>query len=323
MCSGVEGVCGGRGAPSAPQRYVDTISMLDDRTRLLFPASGAATLPLVFAPRVLRCRAAGPGGRPLRVLLDTGTDPSAIDLGLARRLGLRLGDFALGSDAASDQVPFTETVLPWLRLGELELRDLYTLALDLSGAPFKVDLVLGYNVLSALTLLIDYAHGRLWVSHPDLEPPAPAPGGVVLPLRFFEHFPALDGATLLCSGVSQPGMRVVLPLVTIDTGSNGALTLSPDLAARAGLCEGAASVATAEGRGFVERVPVLRGALASLQLGPFELDAVELDAPARHSGELGRAGRANLGNGLLARFGRVILDYQRARCTLEPRLAKV
>jgi hypothetical protein len=118
-------------------------------------------------------------------------------------------------------------------------------------------------------------------------------------------------------------MKLVLPLVTIDTGSNGALTLSPDLAARAGLCEGAASVAMAEGCGFVERVPVLRGALASLQLGPFELDAVELDAPASRSGELGRAGRANLGNGLLARFGRVILDYQRARCTLEPRHAKV
>ncbi|MEI7772738.1 MAG: retropepsin-like aspartic protease, partial [Chloroflexales bacterium] len=157
--------------------------MLDDRTRMIFPASGEAALPLLFTPQVLRCVAAGPGGHPLTVLLDSGTDPSAIDLGLARRLGLRIGDFALGSDAASDSVPFTETVLPWLRLGDLTLRDLYTVAVDLSRAPFKVDLVLGYNVLSSLTLSVDYAGGCLYLRHPDIEPPPPGPSGVALPLR--------------------------------------------------------------------------------------------------------------------------------------------
>lgn len=295
--------------------------MLDDRTRLLFPVSGAVSLPLIFEPRVLRCVAAGPGGHPLNVLLDTGTDPSAIDLGLARRLDLRLGEFALGSDAASDAVPFTETVLPWLRLGELELRDLYLLALDLSRAPFKVDLVLGYNVLSRLTLSADYARGSLCLSHPDLELPFPAPGGATLPLRFFEHFPALEGATLLNTDVAHAPSEatLALPLLTIDTGSNGALTLGPDLAAQAGLRRGMASVAADEGHGFVERVAVLRGATAGLRLGPFELDHVELDAPAGQAGDLGRSGRANLGNALLARFGRVTLDYRRALCMLEPR----
>jgi hypothetical protein len=292
--------------------------MLDDRTRLHFPVSGTARLPLIFEPRVLRCVAAGPGGHPLRVLLDTGTDPSAIDLALARRLDLRLGEFALGSDAASDAVPFTETVLPWLRLGELELRDLYLLALDLSRAPFKVDLVLGYNVLSQLTLSADYARGSLCLGHPDLDLPPVAPGGATLPLRFFEHFPALEGATLLHADPTSE-TTLALPLLTIDTGSNGALTLGPDLATRAGLHHGAASVATDEGQGFVERVAVLRGTAASLRLGPFELNHVELDAPAGQAGDLGRCGRANLGNALLARFGRVTLDYRRAICMLEPR----
>ncbi|NTU81070.1 MAG: hypothetical protein HGA45_17090 [Chloroflexales bacterium] len=290
--------------------------MLHDRTRLLFPPSGAVEVPLIFAPRVLRCVAAGPGGNPLSVLIDTGTDPSAIDLGLARRLGLRLGDFGLGSDAASDQVRFTESVLPWLRLGDLTLRDLYAVAVDLSGAPFKVDLVLGYNVLSSLTLTVDYNEGLLRLGHPDLEPPAPGPGGAALPLRFFEHFPALEGAALICSG--EPYAEALdLPLVTIDTGSNGALTLSPDLAARAGLRRGAGPVAASEGRGFVEGVPVLRAAAAGLRLGPFTLPALELDAPESLAGDLGRAGRANLGNAVLARFARVTLDYRRAVCVLE------
>lgn len=291
--------------------------MLDDRTRLHFPASGATELPLLFAPQVLRCIAAGPGGHPLHVLLDTGTDPSAIDLGLARRLGLRLGDFALGSDAASDTVPFTETVLPWLRLGTLELRDLYLLAVDLSRTPFKLDLVLGYNVLSSLTLTADYDQASLHLGHPDLEPPMPRSGGVTMPLRFFEHFPALEGAMLLHAAGTEHALP--LPLVTIDTGSNGALTLGPDLAARAGLHPGADRVATSEGQGFVERVAVLRSSAASLRLGPFQLDHVELDAPNIQTGDLGRAGRANLGNALLARFGRITLDYRRAICVVGPR----
>ncbi|NJN19521.1 MAG: hypothetical protein HC822_26405 [Oscillochloris sp.] len=283
--------------------------MLDDCTKLLFASQGSAELPLLFAPEVLRCTAAGPGGRPLRVLIDTGTDPSAIDLALARRLGLRLGPFGLGSDAASDAVPYTETTLPWLRMGGLEIRDLYVLAVDLSRAPFPVDLVLGYNVLCRLVLQIDYRRRRLRLTHPDLEPDAPQPGGATVPLAFYEHFPAIAGAQL-ANGLS-------LPPLTIDTGSNGGLTLSSDLALRAGLQPGAEGVAAGRGRGFVGECTVLRSA-GRLQFGPFELTNVELDAPAGSGGDFGRAGRANIGNRLLARFGRVALDYGRGRCTLEP-----
>jgi hypothetical protein len=291
--------------------------MLDDRTKLLFPASGATALPLRFSPRVLRCVAAGPGGHPLSVLIDTGTDPSAIDLGLARRLGLRLGDFALGSDAASDAVPFTETTLPWLRLGELTLREVYALAVDLSQLPFKVDLVLGYNVLSSLTLSIDYAGETLRLSHPDLDLPDPGPHGAVLPLSFFEHFPAIADAALLDAEATAGG-PIALPMVTIDTGSNGDLTLGPDLAALAGLRHGAESVAGSTGQGFVGGCAVLQGTATALRLGPFAFADVAIDTPESRAGDLGRAGRANLGNGILARFARVTLDYRRAVCVLEP-----
>ncbi len=292
--------------------------MLDDHTRFEFPPDGVADVPLRFTPQVLRCTAAGPGGRPLTVLIDTGTDPSAIDLGLARRLGLRIGDFALGSDATSDGVPFTETMLPWLRLGDLCLRDLYLLAVDLRQAPFEVDVVLGYNVLCNLSLDIHYAERRLRLCHPDLEPLAPGETGAILPLHFFDHFPALAGAVLLAPADDAAGPRhcLELPLLTIDTGSNGALTLSADLAARAGLGRDSAS---GEGHGFASGCAVRRGVAAGLRIGPFEVRDVALDAPEGGHGDLGRAGRANLGNGVLARFHRVTLDYRRALCVLAPR----
>lgn len=283
--------------------------MFDDPTSFFFPVSGATSLPLLFEPEVLRCTACGPGGRPLRVLIDTGTDPSAIDLRLARRLGLTIGDFALGRDATSDSVPFAETLLPWLRLGDLTLRDLYLLAVDLSASPFEVDLVLGYNVLPYLTLTVDYRKQMLHLCHPDLAVAAPSPNGAAIPLTFFEHFPALAGLRL--DGVE-------LPLVTIDTGSNGCLTLGTDLADRLGLRPGAAHVEVASGAGFASSAQVLRSAAHGLQLGPFTLNDIAIDTPSASSGDLSRAGRANLGNRLLARFASFTLDYERRLCIFEP-----
>jgi hypothetical protein len=284
--------------------------MLDDVTRLYFPSTGSTKLPFDFEPQFLRCTAAGPGGTPLKVLLDTGTDPSAIDVTLARRLGLRVGEFALGQDALSDSVPFTETVIPRLRLGELVIRDLFALAIDLSGAPFEVDMVLGYNVLCRVVFQINYVNRYLRLSHPDLDLVSVyqnEPGGMLLPLTFFEHFPTLtDG--LLCD-------EIHLPLVTIDTGSNSGLTLGPDLAASVGLSRDAAGVITGQGTGFSHcRSDILRSQVASLRLGGLALHNVDLDTAGGGAGDLRRAGRANMGNRLLSRFATITLDYERALC---------
>jgi hypothetical protein len=162
---------------------------------------------------------------------------------------------------------------------------------------------------------VDYAAGRIELRHPDHEPAAPGPAGAALPLQFFEHFPALAGAAL---DAGPAGAPIELPLLTIDTGSNGALTVGPDIAARAGQLLGDTWVAGGAGQGFASSCDVLQGVAAGLRLGPFLLPDVELDAPEGRAGDLGRSGRANLGNGVLSRFARVTLDYRRALCVLEP-----
>jgi hypothetical protein len=290
--------------------------VVDDQTRLEFPSRGLTTLSLGPPEELICCTAAGPGGHPLRVLFDTGTDPSAIDAGLARRLALRTGGSGVGQGAASDAVPFTEAVLPWLRLGDpsadsgqaLVVRDLFAPALDLGSMPFQIDIVLGYNVLRQVVLRIDYRRRLLTLAHPDLGAPA-ARGAVALPLVFFEHFPALKD-------LEVDGRCI--PLATIDTGSNGALTVGPDLAEALGLLPGAQGVTAARGAGFGGGGEVLRRRCRRLRLGQFELGEVELDAHLGVSGDLGRAGRANIGNRLLARFAAVVLDYQRGVIILEP-----
>ena len=283
--------------------------MVDDLTTLQFPSGGQTSIPLSCSRGLVGCRASGPGGHALRVLLDTGTDPSAIDSGLARRLALRTGGSGLGSGAASDEVPFTEAVLPWLRLGELTIRNLFAPALELRALPFDADIILGYNVLRQLALRIDYRQARLTFAHPDLGAPVAAAPAVALPIVFFEHFPALE-----CLEVA--GRR--LPLATIDTGSNADLTLAPDVAIELGLLPGVAGARWGSGAGFGGGGAVLFGRCLPARIGPLDLPEVELLTSAAGQGDLSRPGRVNIGNRLLARFAAITLDYERRQLIVEP-----
>ncbi|MFO7167844.1 MAG: pepsin/retropepsin-like aspartic protease family protein [Chloroflexota bacterium] len=292
--------------------------MVEDRTTLEFPSSGMATARLCPPEGLVCVLAAGPGGHALRVLIDTGTDPAAMDSGLARRLALRTGGKGTGQGAASDAVTFTEAVLPWLRIGEpseagLTIRELFAPALDLKALPFQVDVVLGYTVLRQLALRIDYRRGTVTFAHPDLGLPAVAPRGARLALDFFEHFPALRDIEV---------GEIRIPLATIDTGSNAALSVGPDLADQLGLRRDAADVTLARGTGFGGAVDVVRRTCERLRIGPFVLRDVELDAHVTGEGDLGRVGRANLGNRLLSRFAAVTLDYERRSIALEPPVAQ-
>ena len=116
--------------------------------------------------------------------------------------------------------------------------------------------------------------------------------------------------------VEVGGLR--LPYATIDTGSNAALTVGPDVAAALGMTLEQAGVRQARGAGFGGGGAVLRGAFQSLRLGAIVLDGVEIDAPAIQRGDLSHPGRANIGNRLLARFAAVSLDYERRMICFEP-----
>src|SRR4030095_10268222 len=120
--------------------------------------------------------------------------------------------------------------------------------------------------------------GRLWLTlaHPDLGAPT-ARGAVALPLVFFEHFPALKN-------LEVDGHCV--PLATIDTGSNGALTVGPDLAEALGLLPGAQGVTAARGAGFGGGGEVIRRRCRRLRLGRVALGPVALGTQLCVSGEL-------------------------------------
>src|SRR4051794_41938600 len=73
-----------------------TPPMVDDQTILVFPSCGVTTLPLCAPYELVCCMASGPGGHALRVLLDTGTDPSAVGAGVGRRVAPPTGGSGRG-----------------------------------------------------------------------------------------------------------------------------------------------------------------------------------------------------------------------------------
>ena len=103
------------------------------------------------------------GKGPFNMMLDTGTDPSVIDLGTARNLGLKLEPLGKPGAGGGTDVNLTYyTRLPLVEIGGVTVKNLETLTVDLSkmserlGKPLHG--VLGHSLLNGRIVQIDYAN---------------------------------------------------------------------------------------------------------------------------------------------------------------------
>lgn len=136
-----------------------------------------ASVPLELDGRlpVVSLQVGGEG--PLRFLVASGTAETAVDGRLVERLGLTPDGRAwVGPPGEAGSLQGDRVRLPSVRLGELELRDVEAVALDLAGflggedAP---DGTLGYGLFQGRAWTLDYAGERLIVERQ----PLPAPDG--------------------------------------------------------------------------------------------------------------------------------------------------
>ena len=108
-------------------------------------------------------------GQPVRLLLDTGVDPSAIDLADARKLNLPLSEDPAGSAAGVGNAnhPIYPSQIVDLQLGGVSLGNVDAAAMDMSALQragrAEVDGVLGYSFISSRVLLVDYPRDRLFI----------------------------------------------------------------------------------------------------------------------------------------------------------------
>jgi len=103
------------------------------------------------------------GKGPFNMLLDAGTDPSAIDLATARELGLKLdSDGSRASGGGTDVNLAYGTRLQLVELGGLTVKNLEAAAIDLTklsqrlGKPLHG--VIGHRLLNGRIVQIDYPH---------------------------------------------------------------------------------------------------------------------------------------------------------------------
>ena len=108
---------------------------------------------------VLQVKVNGKGS--FNMMLDTGTDPSAVDLKTAKEIGLKLNPIGQQATGGGTSVNLTyETELLLVEVGSLKAKNVEALAIDLSkiserlGKPLHG--ILGHSLLNNRIVQIDY-----------------------------------------------------------------------------------------------------------------------------------------------------------------------
>jgi predicted aspartyl protease len=245
-------------------------------------------------------------GTAIRAVIDSGAEFSAIDRGLAGRLGLpRTTALPLLAYGVSGQPDLTHTVKLDFAVPGLEAPGLHAAALDLArlssvtGRDFSM--LVGRDVLSRLVVEADLPGDRVRFLAPGLY--RPPPDALTLALR------RRGGAPVVAVRVEDAAPVDVM----VDTGATGLLALSAAAARDAGLVAPGRAIAAARsvslGGLSLDRVAVAR----TVQIAGLTLRnvGVQIYTPGRNS----PAPAGLLGAGFLRRF-RIALDLGESRLHL-------
>jgi len=247
-------------------------------------------------------------GTPIRAVIDSGAQFSAIDRGLAERLGLaRILAAPILAYGVSGDPALTHTVrldlalpglsVPGLRAAALDLADI----LKVTGRDFR--LLIGRDVLAHVVVEADFPLRRARL----------LAAGAYSPPR-----DAIPISLQLKGGAPMTTVRVeaAAPIeVLVDTGASGVLALSEPAARQAGLLAPGRPVSRAHSVSLgglsldrIARARVVRIGDLTLQDVP-----IQVYAPAAHA----PAPSGLLGAGLFRRF-RMALDLGQGRLFLVP-----
>lgn len=254
------------------------------------------------------------GNGPFNMMLDTGTDPSAIDLTTARELGLNLDPVGKPATGGGTRLNLTyATRLPLAEVGKLTVRNIEALAVDLSkiserlGKPLHG--VLGHSLLNHRIVQIDYPNRVL-----RFLPQHPSPKGVNqanTPKHTAVSFRYADN--VLIDQVFVNGKKLI---GSLDTGSNGAFQLTPAAIAYLGLADEVSRAQVSTSVGYNGLSENREGKISNVTLGGISVDEPTVLFFGKGTGRDKRAWGINIGNAFLKDFV-VTIDYPRKLITLE------
>jgi hypothetical protein len=226
-------------------------------------------VPFEFAHGVIVLSVAINGHGSLHMLLDTGVDPSVVDLGTAKRIELKLAsEGERGSGLGTDVNLTYRTEFESLQVGALTATHVEAAAIDLSKVSARlgqrIDGVLGYSLLRGRIVQIAYPKRtiRFYNTAPRCA------DSQFRNSRCFE-LAFVYKEEILASGVLVDGHPVV---ANIDTGSDSELEIGPATIERLGLSNDALRGRPGSATGFNGEAKSTEGSVRSLNVGVFSIN---------------------------------------------------
>src|SRR5437899_1779210 len=265
-------------------------------------------VPFEFVHKQIVIQVKVNGKGPFSMLLDTDTDPSAIDSGTARDLGLSVG--ASGSRATGSGTEVNTaypTTLGTVELGSVLAKQVAAAAIDLSKISKQVERpiqgVLGFSFLKDRIVQIDYPNStlRFYVQspYPGIQFGPNTVNIIALPLRREDGVAIIDSVF-----INNEKMRA-----TLDTGSSGTLSLTPDAVATLGLDDQANDGKTETSVGYNGQYEAASGLLKSVRLGRYSVDSVPATLWLPNTGHDKKNYQVNIGNGFFQDF-KMTFDFK-------------
>jgi len=188
------------------------------------------------------------GHGPFAMMLDTGADPSIVDLATARSIGMKIASQGgQGSGTGTDANLAYSTRMEAVALGAFQARRVDAQAMDLSGLSKALGVpiqgVLGRSLMKGRVFQIDYP-GQV-VRFYTVSPLRGRQAAPDTPRRTTLRYRYQDD--LLLAGVKVDGQPAV---ANLDTGSNGAFQFAPQAVGLLGLAAEQARATPGHSTGF-------------------------------------------------------------------------
>jgi predicted aspartyl protease len=114
------------------------------------------------------------GGKPMRMMIDTGADSSLIHDGSAKDAGLEVGEYNQEIRGVAGTQKAAVSKISTLKLGDAVVENRKVLATDfipIGGGPGQFDIIFGADFLRELDAVISYREGRIFLKPDNIAKP--------------------------------------------------------------------------------------------------------------------------------------------------------
>jgi len=263
-------------------------------------SSAPVEVPFEFESNqiILQVKIAGKG--PFNMLLDTNTDPSAIDSATARDLGLVVGSKGTTATGGGTEINTVYPVrLQNVEVGSVVAKDVSAATIDLTKLGNRISKpihgVLGYSFLKDRIVQIDYANSKLRFfaesPYPRIQFGPNTVNIIAFPFRYEDGDVIIDSVY-----INNEKMKA-----SLDTGSSSTFCLTPDAVALLGLEEQGRD-SDEENVGYNGAYKSKVGMLKSVRLGKLSVDSAPATFWLPGTGHDHKKFQVNIGNGFFKDF---------------------